>query len=70
MKSIENDYEILQSEIPQLTKPMIQSKIITSPPLEEQSSIVSILDNFNTLTNSLSVGGPKEIGLIQKHYAY
>ena len=70
MKSIENNYEIPQSGIPQLTKPMIQSKIITLPPLEEQSSIVSILDNFNTLTNSLSEGLPKEIELRQKQYEY
>ena len=70
MKSIENNYEIPQSGIPQLTKPMIQSKIITLPPLEEQSSIVSILDNFNTLTDSLSKGLPKEIELRQKQYEY
>ena len=70
MKSIENNYEIPQSGIPQLTKPMIQSKIITLPPLEEQSSIVSILDNFNTLTDSLSEGLPKEIELRQKQYEY
>ena len=70
MRSIENNYEIPQSGIPQLTKPMIQSKIITLPPLEEQSSIVSILDNFNTLTDSLSEGLPKEIELRQKQYEY
>jgi type I restriction enzyme specificity protein hsdS len=70
MNSIENNYEIPQSGIPQLTKPMIQSKIITLPPLEKQSSIVSVLDNFNTLTNSLSEGLPKEIELRQKQYEY
>lgn len=70
MNSVENNYEIPQSGIPQLTKPMIQSKIITLPPLEKQSSIVSVLDNFNTLTNSLSEGLPKEIELRQKQYEY
>lgn len=70
MNSIENNYEIPQSGIPQLTKPMIKSKIIILPPLEKQSSIVSILDNFNTLTNSISEGLPKEIEQRQKQYEY
>ncbi len=40
------------------------------PPLATQSQIVSFLDNFNTLTNSLSEGLPKEIELRQKQYEY
>ena len=40
------------------------------PSLSEQERIVSILDNFNTLTNSLSEGLPKEIELRQKQYEY
>lgn len=43
---------------------------IILPPLSTQSQIVSILDNFNTLTNSLSEGLPKEIELRQKQYEY
>lgn len=43
---------------------------IVLPPLTEQKRIVSILDNFNTLTNSLSEGLPKEIELRQKQYEY
>jgi len=43
---------------------------IVIPSLTEQERIVSILDNFNTLTNSLSEGLPKEIELRQKQYEY
>ncbi|EID24941.1 type I restriction modification DNA specificity domain protein [Streptococcus oralis SK1074] len=43
---------------------------IILPSLTEQERIVSILDNFNTLTNSLSEGLPKEIELRQKQYEY
>ena len=43
---------------------------IVVPSITEQEIIVSILDNFNTLTNSLSEGLPKEIELRQKQYEY
>ena len=43
---------------------------IVVPSLTEQERIVSILDHFNTLTNSLSEGLPKEIELRQKQYEY
>ena len=38
--------------------------------LEEQKRIVSILDKFDTLTNSISEGLPKEIDLRKKQYKY
>ena len=43
---------------------------IVVPSITEQERIVSILDRFNTLTNSLSEGLPKEIELRQKQYEY
>lgn len=43
---------------------------IPVPPLEEQERIVSILDKFDTLVNSISEGLPKEIELRQKQYEY
>lgn len=43
---------------------------IVLPPLTEQKRIVSILDNFNTLTTSISEGLPKEIEQRQKQYEY
>ncbi|MBC9976552.1 restriction endonuclease subunit S, partial [Escherichia coli] len=36
----------------------------------EQSKIVSILDKFDTLTNSITEGLPREIELRQKQYEY
>ncbi|AEC16992.1 EcoKI restriction-modification system protein HsdS [Gallibacterium anatis UMN179] len=38
--------------------------------IQEQKRIVSVLDKFETLTNSLSDGLPKEIELRQKQYEY
>ena len=38
--------------------------------LAEQARIVAILDKFDTLTNSISEGLPREIELRQKQYAY
>lgn len=70
MKSIENDYKIPESGIPQLTKPMISKVAISLPPISEQERIVSILDKFDTLTSDLSQGLPKEIALRQKQYEY
>lgn len=43
---------------------------IPVPPLSEQERIVSILDKFDTLVNSISEGLPKEIGLRRKQYEY
>lgn len=40
------------------------------PPLSEQRRIVDILDRFDTLTNSISEGLPKEIALRRKQYEY
>lgn len=44
--------------------------LIPIPPPEEQSRIVSILDKFDALTNSISEGLPREINLRQKQYEY
>ena len=43
---------------------------IPVPSLEEQARIVSILDKFDTLTNSISEGLPREIALRQKQYEH
>lgn len=44
--------------------------LITLPSLSDQAHIVSILDRFDTLTNSLTQGLPREIELREKQYAY
>ena len=46
------------------------NKKIPIPPLSVQSQIVAILDTFDTLTQSISEGLPKEIQLRQKQYEY
>ena len=38
--------------------------------LAEQARIVTILDKFDTLTNSITEGLPREIELRQKQYAH
>ncbi|TGB97031.1 restriction endonuclease subunit S [Escherichia sp. E2748] len=43
---------------------------IPIPPITEQDRIVSILDKFDTLTNSVTEGLPREIELRQKQYEY
>lgn len=53
-----------------IRKPMLADFPIPLPPLSEQRRIVDILDRFDTLTNSISEGLPKEIALRRKQYAY
>ncbi|PQQ32150.1 restriction endonuclease subunit S [Photorhabdus luminescens] len=56
--------------IPQLTVPTVKKILIPVPSLDEQTQIVSILDKFDALTNSISEGLPREIELRQKQYEY
>ena len=53
-----------------LKKDWILNASIPVPSLVEQEKIVAILDKFDTLTNSLAKGLPREIELRQKQYAY
>ena len=55
---------------PLLTAGQLKEMGIPVPPLEEQARIVAILDKFDTLTNSISEGLPREIELRQKQYEY
>ena len=43
---------------------------IPVPSPDEQARIVALLDKFDTLTNSISEGLPREIALRQKQYEY
>ena len=53
-----------------IRKPMLAEFLIPLPPLHVQEKIVSILDKFHTLTNSLTEGLPREITLRHKQYEY
>lgn len=58
------------AKMPRGNKQKIMEYKIPIPPLSEQERIVSILDKFDTLTNSISEGLPKEIALRRKQYAH
>lgn len=62
--------QVRKASIPRLSKDAIDKVTFYLPSFTEQERIVSILDNFNTLTNSLSEGLPKEIEQRQKQYEY
>lgn len=53
-----------------IRKPMIESFPIPIPPLAEQERIVAILDRFDTLTNSIAEGLPREIELRHQQYVF
>ena len=62
--------KVRKDGIPTLDSKVIEKIKIPIPPLSEQKRIVSILDKFDTLTNSISEGLPKEIALRRKQYAH
>ena len=55
---------------PKLNKKNLNNIKFPIPPLKEQQYIVTILDKFDTLVNSISEGLPKEIALRRKQYEY
>ena len=55
---------------PKLNKKNLESILIPNPSPVEKVRIVTILDKFDTLTNSISEGLPREIELRQKQYEY
>ena len=56
--------------VPAVNKSDLGQLKILIPSLEKQARIVSILDKFDTLTNSITEGLPREIELRQKQYEY
>ena len=58
------------AKMPRGNKDAILNYQIPIPPLAEQARIVAILDKFDTLTQSISDGLPREIDLRQKQYEY
>lgn len=58
------------AKMPRGNKEEILKYQIPVPPPDEQARIVAILDKFDALTNSLTEGLPREIGLRQKQYEY
>ena len=71
--------EYFQKELAKITSNAGQGKFnktnlkqikLPIPPLFKQRRIVDILDRFDTLTNSINEGLPKEIALRRKQYEY
>ncbi|AAN58606.1 restriction endonuclease subunit S [Streptococcus mutans] len=62
--------QVRKASIPRLSKNVIENLTVCLPESEGQSRIVSVLDKFDTLINSISEGLPKEIELRQKQYEY
>ncbi|OCG73239.1 restriction endonuclease subunit S [Gilliamella sp. Occ4-3] len=58
------------AKMPRGNKEAILKYHLPIPPLKEQARIVEILDKFDTLTNSITEGLPREIELRQKQYEY
>ncbi|HBT5196928.1 restriction endonuclease subunit S [Klebsiella pneumoniae] len=56
--------------VPHVRVKEFESYDVPIPPLAEQVRIVTILDKFDTLTNSIAEGLPREIELRQKQYEY
>ena len=56
--------------MPRGSKEDIMKYPIPVQPLTWQARIVEILDKFDTLTNSITEGLPREIELRQKQYEY
>jgi type I restriction enzyme S subunit len=56
--------------VPALNKKELVGFSVPIPSPDEQARIVAILDKFDTLTNSLSAGLPREIALRQKQYEH
>ncbi len=62
--------QVRRASIPRLSKAVVEKLKIHIPPIAEQKRIVSILDKFDALTNSITEGLPREIELRQKQYQY
>ena len=64
------DNDLLNDTEPKLNKKNLNSIKIPIPSIPKQQRIVSILDKFETLTNSITEGLPLAIEQSQKRYEY
>lgn len=60
----------VSSSVVSIRKPMMVDYPIPVPSIEEQERVISILDNFYSLTNDLTQGLPAEIEARQQQYEY
>ena len=62
--------KINSGSVSNLNADIIKTLPVPIPALSEQRKIASLLDKFDTLTNSISEGLPREITLRQQQYAH
>ncbi len=55
---------------PQFNANVLKDVRLQIPPLSEQQRIVSVLDQFDTLVNDLSIGLPAELSARRRQYEY
>lgn len=63
-------YKVPMSGIPQLTAPNLKAEVIPVPPMEVQSEIVKILDEYTKSVTSLQQELEKELTARKKQYEY
>lgn len=63
-------YSVPMGGIPQLTAPELKKVEIPVPPLDVQSRIVNVLDNFDAICSDLKIGLPAEIEARKKQYEF
>ena len=62
--------KINSSSVSNLNSDIIKTLPLPIPSMEEQIRIANLLDNFETYTNSITEGLPREIALRQQQYEY
>lgn len=60
----------VHASVTSLRRPMFLRYPVALPPLESQRRIAQTLDNFDALTNDLSIGLPAELEARRNQYAY
>lgn len=70
--SIQKEFERRAGEgtVRNLNAEIVRSILVPVPSMGEQERIVSVLDKFDILTNSIAEGLPREIELRRKQYEY
>ena len=61
---------MFQGSVASIRRPMLNAFPVPVPPLDVQSRIVNVLDNFEKICSDLNIGLPAEIEARQKQYEY
>lgn len=62
--------KVTGTKVIRLHQSKLEQFVVPVPSLVEQEHIVSVLDKFETLVNSLTTGLPAEIAAVQEQYEY